>query len=109
MLYEITSAVAHANHTVTIAWSDGVHSTVNMTPFIAKGGLFSALQDPVYFVENMHLLPGGIGISWPNEIDFSADGLRYDSFPKEELKEFEEPIPVSKEDKSSPSHHEVTR
>ena len=29
----------------------------------------------------MILLPGGIGLTWPEEIDYSADGLRREAFP----------------------------
>lgn len=83
MLHEITDAVAHSNHTVTVTWSDGVSSAVDLTPYIERGGLFAALQDPEYFVRNMTILRGGIGLAWPNEVDFSADGLRHDAFSKE--------------------------
>ena len=110
MLYEIKRAVAHPNHTVTVTWSDGVQGEVNFAPFIAKGGLFAALQDPEYFVREMRLLRGGIGLEWPNEVDFSADGLRRDAFPKEESGEFEEPISVSKAaTRAMPPHHDRPR
>jgi hypothetical protein len=29
------------------------------------------------------ILRGGIGLTWPNEVDFSADGLPHDAFPDE--------------------------
>jgi hypothetical protein len=84
MLYEITEAVPHPNHTVTVTWADGARGVVNFVPFIAKGGVFAALKDPDYFVREMRILRGGIGLTWPNEVDFSADGLRYDAFPEEQ-------------------------
>jgi len=90
MLYEITNALAHPNHTVTITWSDGSKAVVNFEPYIAKGGLFTALNDSDYFVREMSVLPNGIGLAWPNEVDFSADGLRYDAFPKDKTGEFGE-------------------
>jgi hypothetical protein len=81
MLYEIANAVAHPDHTVTITWADGTRCVVDFTAFIARGELFGALQNPEYFVREMSVLHGGIGLSWPNEVDFSADGLRQDAFP----------------------------
>jgi hypothetical protein len=27
-------------------------------------------------------------LTWPNEVDFSADGLRHDAFPKEQSGEY---------------------
>src|ERR1700674_3762371 len=96
MLYEITEADAHPDHTVTVTWSDGARGTVNFGPFIAKGGVFAALGDPDFFVRGMRILRGGIGLTWPNEIDFSADGLRHDAFPNEEWGEFDEPVAGSR-------------
>ncbi len=92
MLYEIASAVAHPDHTVTIIWSDGAQGVVDFTPFIDKGGLFAALQDADYFVNEMRVLRDGIGLTWPNEVDFSSDGLRQDAFPKEDTGECENSI-----------------
>lgn len=92
MLYEIASAVAHPDHRVTITWSDGAHGVVNFTPCIDKGGLFAALQDAEYFVREMRVLRDGIRLTWPNEVDFSSDGLRQDAFPKEDTGEFENSI-----------------
>jgi hypothetical protein len=91
MLYEITNAEAHPDHTVTITWSDGARGVVDFTPFIERGELFAALQEPGYFVREMSILRGGIGLTWPNEVDFSADGLRYDAFPDEQTGEHDEP------------------
>jgi len=88
MLYEITDAKAHPDHTVTITWADGARGVVDFTPFIARGALFAALQEPAYFVGKMAILRGGIGLTWPNEVDFSADGLRHDAFPDEETGEY---------------------
>ncbi len=95
MLYEIASAVPHPDHTVTLTWSDGAQGVVDFTPFIARGGLFAVLQDAEYFVRKMQVLPGGIGLMWPNEVDFSADGLRQDAFPQEDTGEFEAILPSS--------------
>jgi hypothetical protein len=101
MLYEIAQAVAQPDHIVTVTWSDGAIGHINFAPYIAKGGLFSALSDPNYFVKKMRILPNGIGLSWPNDVDFSADGLRYDAFPKEESGEYEEAISPKRKTKSN--------
>ena len=87
MLYEIKDAVAHPDHTVTITWSDGARGVVDFTPFIRRGELFAALQERDYFVREMSILRGGIGLTWPNEVDFSADGLRHEAFPYEQIGE----------------------
>ena len=92
MLHHIADAVPHPDHTVSVTWSDGVRASVSFAPFLAKGGLFAALEDPAYFVREMRLLPGGIGITWPNELDFSADGLRQDAFAAEATGEVGEEI-----------------
>jgi hypothetical protein len=91
MLHEITHAEPHPDHTVTITWSDGVRGTVDFSIFVERGELFAALKDPEYFVAEMRILRGGIGLTWPNEVDFSADGLRRDAFPDEPNSEIDEP------------------
>jgi hypothetical protein len=81
LLYEIIDAVPHADHTVTITWSGGARGVVDFLPIIDRGGWFTPLRDPDYFMANMTLLPGGVGLTWPEEIDYSADGLRQTAFP----------------------------
>jgi hypothetical protein len=81
VLYEIVDAVAHPDHTVSITWSDGARGVVDFLPIIDRGGCFTPLRDPEYFVSEMIRLPGGIGLTWPEEIDYSADGLRRAAFP----------------------------
>ena len=61
LLHEIVSAVAHLDHTVSITWSDGVTGVVDFLPIIDRGGWFTPLRDPDYFMSTMTLLPGGIG------------------------------------------------
>jgi hypothetical protein len=95
MLYEIKDAVANPNHTVTITWADGARGVVNFAPYIKRGELFAALQEPGYFVREMSILRGGLGLTWPNEVDFSADGLRHDAFPDEQIGEYDEPAGAS--------------
>ena len=80
-MFEIESATAHSDHTVTITWSDGISAVVDFLPFFERGGWFSPLQDPDYFIANMILLPEGRGLTWPQEIDYSAEWLRRQAFP----------------------------
>jgi len=81
MLHEIEQAVAHADHTVSITWSDGVRGMVDFLPIIDRGGWFTPLRDGDYFVSTMIRLPNGAGLTWPEEIDYSADFLRHVAFP----------------------------
>lgn len=81
LLFDIVSAVAHPDHTITIVWSDGAQGIVDFMPIIDRGGWFTPLRDPGYFIENMVLLPGGAGLTWPQEIDYGSDALRRDAFP----------------------------
>jgi hypothetical protein len=88
MLYRIAKATAHANHTVTITWSDGVEAVVDLAPVVAQGKVFTAMQDPVYFKRHMRVAEDRLGLEWPNRVDFSADGLRFMVFPEEAAEEF---------------------
>jgi hypothetical protein len=81
MLFEITDAVAHPDHTVTITFSDGLRGVVDFLPVIDRGGWFTPLRDGDYFVATMQMLDGGAGLTWPEEIDYSADFLRRLAFP----------------------------
>jgi hypothetical protein len=88
MLYRITDAVAHANHTVTVTWSDGVKADVDLSSVIAKGNVFAPMQDAAYFMDKMQIAADRLGLEWPNRVDFSADGLRFRAFPDEADGEF---------------------
>ena len=81
MLYEIVEAIPQTDHAVSITWSDGMYGVVDFLPIIDRGGWFTPLRDADYFVSTMIILPGGAGLTWPEEIDYSADGLRRDAFP----------------------------
>jgi hypothetical protein len=80
-LFDISRAVALADHTVVITWSDGVQGVVDFLPIIDRGGWFTPLRDGDYFVATMVVLPAGTGLTWPEEIDYSADFLRQVAFP----------------------------
>jgi hypothetical protein len=88
MLYRIEKAMPHADYTVTITWSDGVRAVVDLAPVVAKGKVFTAMQDPGYFIKHMEIAEDRLGLEWPNRVDFSADGLRFMAFPEEAAEEF---------------------
>jgi hypothetical protein len=75
-LFDITEAIAYPDHTVAITWSDGMCGVVDFLPIIDRGGWFTPLRDGDYFVATMSRLPDGAGLTWPEEIDYSADFLR---------------------------------
>jgi hypothetical protein len=81
MLFGIVEAVASPDHTVRVTWSDGISAVVDFLPIIDRGGWFTPLRDGEYFVSTMVVLPGGAGLTWPEEIDYSADFLRAVAFP----------------------------
>ena len=84
MLYEIAHAEPRPDHTVAITFSDGMSAVVDFSPVIERGELFATLADARFFVREMKVLPGGIGLAWSDELDFSADGLRRDASPREQ-------------------------
>lgn len=88
MLYRIDKATAQANHTVTVTWSDGVEAVIDLAPVVAKGKVFTAMQDPDYFTQHMRVAEDRLGLEWPDRVDFSADGLRFMAFPEEAVEEF---------------------
>ncbi len=88
MLYRIASAAAQPNHKVVITWSDGVTASVDLAPVIATGPVFAAMRDGAWFAANMRVAPDRLGLEWPNDVDFSADGLRLRAFPEAAEAEF---------------------
>ena len=85
-----------------VTWSDGARANVSFAPFLAKGGVFEPLKNPDYFVREMRLMRDGIGLTWPNEVDFSAEGLRQDAFPAEATGEVDEKAPATSDRMPSP-------
>jgi hypothetical protein len=53
---------------------------VDLAPVLARGEAFTLLRDAAYFVETMTIAENGLGLEWPNRVDFSADGLRARAF-----------------------------
>jgi hypothetical protein len=48
---------------------------VDIAPFIARAGAFAALQNANRFVQQMRILPNGIGLTWPDELELPVDDL----------------------------------
>ena len=59
---------------VELAYTDGEIVQADFKPVIAKGGIFSQLNDPGLF-KQAKIEADGRYLQWPNEIDFCADGL----------------------------------
>jgi hypothetical protein len=83
----IKTATAHPDHTVEIEWGDGSRSVVDFAPTIRKGGVFSVLADRSFFTGRLSVGGGGDWLSWPGDLDFSADSLWYRSHPEAEIEE----------------------
>lgn len=84
MLATIKSAKARPDYTVEIEWSDGSRSVMDFAPTIAKGGVFATLADKDFFVHRLSIGDDGDWLSWPGDIDFSADSLWYRCNPGRE-------------------------
>lgn len=80
-LHNTAAAEVRLDHTISITWSDGVNTHVDFPPFFDRGGWFSPLRDPDYFIASMIILPGGAGLTWPEEISYPSDLFRQEAFP----------------------------
>jgi hypothetical protein len=77
--------IAHAEPViqgvVKVVFTDGYEGVVDLRPVIARGRIWTYLQDPQNF-RTMRIEEYGHHIYWRdadgNEIDFGADGLRRD-------------------------------
>ncbi len=71
-----------------IQWDDGYAEIVDLRPVIARGKVFTYLQEPKNF-EKLKIGEYGHGIVWVNdqgeEIDFGADSLRQRAEKQAEL------------------------
>jgi hypothetical protein len=71
-----------------IQWDDGYIGIVDLRPVIARGKIFTHLQNPKNF-ENLQIGEHGHGLVWINdngeEIDFGSDSLRQRSEKQTEL------------------------
>jgi hypothetical protein len=75
MDHRIARARPRRNGIVEVEWTNGTKSTIDFKPWIAKGGIFTPLAEPSFFVGMMHVHWDGYSLGWPGEIDFSAEGL----------------------------------
>ena len=75
----IKAAKARTDYAVEIEWHDGSRSVVDFAPTIEKGGVFAVLTDKDFFVDRLSIGDDGDWLSWPGELDFSADSLWYRS------------------------------
>jgi len=78
--YRIESATALAdNHSIKVRWNDGLEGVIDMSPYIEKGGVFTALRDPERF-RDVRLYEYGHTLYWlgedGSEIDLCPDVLR---------------------------------
>jgi len=75
----ITSAEPVIFGVLKIGWNDGYMGLVDLRPVIARGQIFTYLQQPENFLK-FQIGEYGHGIVWINEqgdeIDFGADSLR---------------------------------
>jgi hypothetical protein len=85
MFATIKSAKARPDYSVEIEWGDASRSIVNFAPTIKNGGVFAALAEGDFFVNRLSIGDDGDWLSWPDNIDFSADSLWYRSHPDEDV------------------------
>jgi hypothetical protein len=88
MQYRLIEAVARPDLTVSLTFEDGVSGTVDMRPNAELGGVCEPLRDPTFFVSAMHLADEGFVLAWSDEIEFSADSLRYKARPEDYRRDF---------------------
>lgn len=67
---------------VTLTWAGGAQTVFDMTPVIARGGVFTALTDPTLFAA-VTVGPRGRSLVWPGELDLDADALWFDAHPED--------------------------
>lgn len=80
-LPRLKSAEPVIHGVLKLSFLDGYEGIVDLRPLIAKGKIFTWLQQPQNF-SNITVDEYGHGVSWTDdtgyEIDLSADGLRRD-------------------------------
>ena len=68
---------------LTIHWKHGAVTTKDLRADIASRPIFAALENAKTFAR-VRVLDGGYAIGWPRtEIAFAADGLWYETHPRE--------------------------
>jgi len=64
-------------YSVALTWANGVTTTSNFRHLVGKG-VFAALTDPAVFAQ-AHVGERGRSLEWPDEIDFCADALWFET------------------------------
>lgn len=82
MLHKIVEAEPQPDFTVMIRWDDGSTSVADFRSIVGIG-VAADMADANYFVTRMALGGEGDWLSWPGEVDFSADSLWYKAHPDE--------------------------
>lgn len=78
----IVAAVPDPNtHTVALSWANGA-TTVNSFRHLVGKGVFAAFTDPAFFAQ-AHIGERGRSLEWPDEIDFCADALWFETHPED--------------------------
>ena len=77
----ITATADPSTRTVTLTWANGA-TTVNGFAHLAGKGVFAPLADPVFFAQ-VRVGTRGRSLEWPDEIDFCADALWFETHPAE--------------------------
>ena len=80
--HRIARATPRADLTVDIEWTDGSRSTVDMKPFVARGGIMAELSEPAIFLRCMYVHSEGESLAWEvfgQLADFHADNLWQES------------------------------
>ena len=75
MLAIITRVMPAPPAVLDLAFADGTAARVDLGPEIARGGVFSALNDPTVF-SSVEIGEGGRFLEWPGGVDLCADALR---------------------------------
>lgn len=85
---EIVRIEPRSDLTVKIVWSDGRNTRIDFRPIIERSPVFNAMRDPDFFVREAKIAHTGSAIAWSDILEFSSDGLRYDTFPEEYRRDF---------------------
>jgi hypothetical protein len=73
---------------IRLKYRDGAEYIYDFKPTIAAGGLMALLADPEVF-QQAYAAHGGTAVAFTDELEFCADGLRYEA----ELQKRGLPIP----------------
>ena len=69
----LTGVKAMPNMVLALTYETGEHKLFDVTPY-ANGSWYGELRDNSYF-QSVRMLPGGIGIEWPDGQDIAPHEL----------------------------------